>query len=162
MKDLADILSVDHNFRLAPPSTPAQSAQPSVTSDMKFESGSSANRVYWNAPWHLSPSNRARAGPAQTPSVNIESATESPTSANSESTAPAPVPRSASRTQSTASVSTDRGRIFTPPTSPSSSRFTPLRPEPQMPSRLVSTPGASKTRWYAVVVGRRTGVFDDW
>jgi hypothetical protein len=42
-------------------------------------------------------------------------------------------------------------------------RSTPVcSSSPRQPSRLVSTPGAKKPKWYAVVVGRRTGVFDDW
>ena len=30
------------------------------------------------------------------------------------------------------------------------------------PTRLVSTWGANKAKWYTVIVGRRTGIFDDW
>jgi len=50
------------------------------------------------------------------------------------------------------SVSSNR-----PPSTPTSSGS-----QSTYPTRLVSTPGANKVKWYAVVVGRRTGIFDDW
>jgi hypothetical protein len=33
---------------------------------------------------------------------------------------------------------------------------------PSTPCRLINTPGKKKKKWYAVTVGRQTGVFDDW
>jgi hypothetical protein len=33
---------------------------------------------------------------------------------------------------------------------------------PATPCRLISSPRKSKKKWYAVIVGRQTGVFDDW
>jgi hypothetical protein len=42
----------------------------------------------------------------------------------------------------------------------------PVRPDadvdPPTPRRLVGTPGRVKSKWYVVIVGRKTGVFDDW
>jgi hypothetical protein len=35
-------------------------------------------------------------------------------------------------------------------------------PAPATPRRLVQVDGANKNRWYTVIVGRRTGIFDDW
>ena len=50
-------------------------------------------------------------------------------------------------------------------TSTSASQTTPPRGSSQStryPSRLMETPGRNKNKFYVVVVGRRTGIFDDW
>lgn len=33
---------------------------------------------------------------------------------------------------------------------------------PPTPSRIIGTPGKKKGKWYVVIVGRKTGIFDDW
>lgn len=33
---------------------------------------------------------------------------------------------------------------------------------PHRPTRLLGIRGQAKNKWYAVIIGRRTGVFDDW
>lgn len=63
------------------------------------------------------------------------------------------------------------------PTTPTSGRNRPSTPSQttthhvpstpssrpiQYPTRLMETPGRSKNKFYVVLVGRRTGVFDDW
>jgi len=35
-------------------------------------------------------------------------------------------------------------------------------PTPPTPRRVIGTPRKNKKKWYAVVVGRRTGIFEDW
>jgi hypothetical protein len=46
-----------------------------------------------------------------------------------------------------------------PPSTPTPSSSRSTYPTP---TRLVSTWGANKTKWYTVITGRRTGIFDNW
>jgi hypothetical protein len=81
--------------------------------------------------------------------VDVQPATSAPTAA------------SILRTHSTTNM---LARNVTPPSTSDTYPSTPARPrpEPQTPSHLVSTPGAKKPKWYVVISGRRTGIFDDW
>ena len=65
-------------------------------------------------------------------------------------------------TQTSRSASASSASNVTPLNTSDSCPSTSVRPEPPTPSRLVSTPGAKKSKWYVVLVGRRTGIFDDW
>jgi hypothetical protein len=95
--------------------------------------------------------------PPTTQNLSNDSNTASCVPVNSQPTAVAPRPVSATCTHPLQTV-----RTVTPTLTSGSSLSTHAPLGPPTPARLVSTPGTVKPKWYAVVVGQRTGVFDDW
>lgn len=90
--------------------------------------------------------------PFGTPRSSTVHHTSSHTHPSQPSTPSRSAPTSARNNSSTPSRSTSRP--MTPVATPSRSVH--------HPSRMMETPGRTKNKFYVVVVGRRTGVFDDW
>src|SRR5882762_3478970 len=72
-----------------------------------------------------------------------------------------PTPKAAGAQTSRSALASSASNV-TPSSTSDSCPSTSVHPEPPTPSHLVSTPGAKKSKWYVVLVGCRTGIFDNW